>query len=204
MLRHIGLLLLLVLDALPLPSQTLALGGTFGFTASTLAQNFTSDPIFSYRTGLIAGAEASLRVYRDLSIATGIMLVPRGAAQRPPNDFVFRSKYVEIPLLLRYGVRPFRPLLVFAEGGAAWARERSCTWEAPSSLPEPSDCNFVSDDFAALGGGGAQFSYRRTHFVAGVRYYHGIKNLDPETDRNWIRNRSWLFLFTISRTILGP
>lgn len=184
-------------------------GLVLGLASSTVSTP-DGDTEVDRRTGVAIGATIDVPLATNLDLVTGVHYVQKGAAFSEPGvnfEVEFELDYLQIPALLRYnfsaqGVRPF------LEGGGAFSFRMSCDFSASGggfsvSAPcdefedpdtgEPTGDPVTSTDFSAIVGGGLDFG----RALVGLRYDHGLSNLNNLDDSDTIKNRSFMIYTSI-------
>ena len=144
--------------------------------------------------GFQAGLFGRFALNRHFALAPALVFTRQGA-EADGTDFIvggaIKLSYLELPLMLQFGIPLSQRSRVYLESGPAVAYKLGCTrdvGQGDAALGYNCDYTLINTrrtEFSAHFGGGLEFS----QFFVGARYRLGLSSIDASDDQLDIKNR---------------
>lgn len=160
--------------------------------------------------GLKAGASAAFSLSGNLGVQTGVDYTEKGAALADSDfDEKLKIDYVEVPILLRYGIPVDGPVSPHVVAGTAVSFNIGCEFteefegQSASFDCEDEGLEAASIDVGLMAGAGVSYAVSGPMAVTlEILYNFGLTNVDAGDDPLDVANRAWAFLLGIEFPIL--
>lgn len=186
--------------ALPLQAQW-NIGALLNIGSSTV--NVDPNPSseeYSGRFGFGMGVVLDRPLTGQIDLHTEPMLLQKGTTiDDDGEEVVFKSSYLELPMMIRYNFQPSGNITPYAMAGPSLGYLTGAKFEYRSSENEAKD-DFKSFDLGIGLGGGAKIPKDNLELFAEARYVLGLANInDDESRGTTVKNRGVhvVFGFTV-------
>jgi len=183
------------------PHKPLRIGFKFGLNQATLTSDDDSlpDDIFSGRLGLAFGGSVRYAVSGLIAIRPELLYMSKGAKvliESSGRGHISYS-YFTVPVLVEVAVPPRRSLQVTLVAGPAVSMLHNATSGREFDGVDVSIKDETTPfDVGLVLGGGLIFEIAPgLSSTIDIRYEHGLRDTDGETDDDRVHNRMWSFLF---------
>lgn len=177
---------------------------TIGIMAGVNLASISGDDISDVdnRTGVLGGVFVTFHLTNSFGIEPEALYSQRGASLSDAGDFdaTIKMDYIEIPVLLRFGIPVVGPIRPFFVAGPSFGFQSKCAVTAEGSGVSASvDCDQFDEDpeasidsksfdLSGVVGAGLDFRLGGTTLMVGARYQHGFSDVVKDASA---KNRTW-------------
>ena len=184
---------------LPVPQRP-----TIGVMAGVNLAKLSGEDITSAdnRTGFLGGIFVTFHVTNSFAIQPEVIYSQKGFADNSDPDFdaTFKLDYIDVPVLLRFGIPVVGPIRPFFVAGPSFGLQVKCGVGASGEGVSASiDCDELGDqiglefqkksfDMSGVVGAGVDFRLGGQTLMLGARYQHGFSDVIEDAA---VKNRTW-------------
>lgn len=165
--------------------------------------SFDPDPQFreySSRTAFGIGAVVDYELTNRIDVHAQLMLQGKGNTMHDedfPSDVVWKTSWLEIPVLVRYTISNEGRFHPFVAAGPTIGFLQSAKFTADGE-PDQDDEDAESLDLGLVIGGGARMPHGRSVLFGEVRYAHGLTNVTDSGGVFTVTNRGLQLLVGVT------